>query len=282
MTTQAPHELDVAVREAVLELEDRNFTSPEVFLLLGTGADDMTQLFDGPMEASLGELSTCPSAWKDGTLCAGQIQGVRVWALTDAPDPDQIPWARAWPVWLARAAGAGACLVTAAGSALPLAEDSTIKEDFLFVSDHLSLDGASTLMGLARSNLGPLFPDQGRVHDDVLRSDLIQVALHKGLPCAEGVLACAPGPAIETPAEREYYARAGAHASAQELGAVFHAMAHSGLSGITLIAMLGDPEVSVEELLKTANRLAPGLIELIQAAIDPLAIRCRLEKEEEL
>jgi purine-nucleoside phosphorylase len=172
--------------------------------------------------------------------------------------------------------------VTAAGSALPLGDDSNIEEDYLFVSDHLALDGASTLRGLAQSNLGPLFPDQGRVHDDVLRSELIKAGQRKGLPCAEGVLACAPGPAIETPAEREYYARAGAHASAQELGAVFHAMAHSGLSGITLIAILGDPDVSVEELLKASTRLAPGLSELIQAAIDPLAARSRLELEEEL
>jgi hypothetical protein len=59
-------------------------------------------------------------------------------------------------------------------------------------------------------------------------------------------------------------------------------MAHSGLSGITLVAMLGNPTDSVEELLEASTRLAPGLCELIEASIEPLAALSRSEQEEEL
>ena len=236
MTTQAPHDLDLSVSEAVQELESMNFPSPEVLLLLGTGSDDLTQLLEDPAEVVLGELSACPSAWRSGALCAGELRGVRIWALTDAPLPDRSPWARAWPIWLARAAGAGSCLISAAGCALPAKEEAELSEDYLFLTDHISLDGPTPLRGLAASNLGPLFPDQGRVHDTTTRAALIKEAAQRGLKSAEGVLACAPGPALETPAEREYFSRAGAHASAQDIGAVFHAMAHSGLSGVTLVA----------------------------------------------
>ena len=239
MTTLAPHELDVSVSEAILELESMNFTSPEVFLLLGTGSDDLVQILQSPVEIALGALPTCPTAWKSSSLCAGELHGVRIWALTDAPESDQRPWARAWPIWLARAAGAGTCLISAAGCALPLNDGGALTEDFLFVADHISMDGPSPLHGLASSKLGPLFPDQGRVHDTSARVELIKEARRRGLSSAEGVLACAPGPALETPAEREYFARAGAEASAQDLGAVFHAMAHSGLGGVTLVALLG-------------------------------------------
>jgi len=282
MTNQAPHELDVSVREAVLELESMNFTSPEIFLLLGTGADDLAQMLETPAEISLSQLSTCPPAWQSGTLCAGHIHGVRVWALTDAPDPDPAYWARAWPIWLARVAGAGSCLVTAAGSALTAQEGTKTQEGHFFVADHISLDGSSALRGLGHSNLGPLFPDQGMVHNAALRSELIKEAMRRGLPCAEGVVACTPGPALETPAEREYFARAGAHATSQDLGAVFHAMAHSGLYGLTLITLIGNPGDTVEDLMDHSTRLAPDLLELIESAIDPLADRSRLEKEEEL
>jgi purine-nucleoside phosphorylase len=282
MTTQAPHALDASVREAVLELESMNFTSPEVFLLLGTGSGDLTRLLEDPAEVSLSELPSCPKAWMGGSLCAGEIRGVRIWVLTDAPQTGDASWARAWPVWLSRTAGAGACLVTAAGCALPGHDDSELQDGYLFVSDHLALDGSSALRGLARSNLGPLFPDQGRVHDATSRAALVKEGERRGLACSEGILACTPGPALETPAERAYFAQAGAQASAQDLGAVFHAMAHSGLCGLTIVALLGDPEASVEELLEASTRLAPGLCELIEAAIDPLAERSRQELGEEL
>jgi len=282
MSSQATHELDLSIGEAALELEALNFLAPEIFLLLGTGAEDMAQLLQDPIELPLGELPGCPHAWMGANLCAGRIGDVRAWALTDEPAPDLIPWGRAWPVWLARVAGAGACMITAAGSALPDAGDTIPTEGFLFVSDHMVLEGDSPLRGLTESNLGPLFPDQGRIHDATLRAGVLEIGSNRGLPCTEGILACVPGPTVETPAERAFYAKAGAHASTQDLGAVLHAMAHCGLGGLTIIALVGQPDATIEDLLNASSRLAPGLAEIIETAIDPLADRARLERQEEL
>lgn len=282
MSAKPTHELDASVREANLQLESLSFIAPEIFLLLGTGVEDLTRLFEDCVELSMSELSSCPLAWREGGLCAGRLGDVRVWALSDNPEHDPIPWARAWPIWLARAAGAGACLVTTAGIALPEPSDSHPSEGFLFVSDHLALEGESPLRGLSQSNLGPLFPDQGRVHDATLRASLLEEGQNKGLPCSEGVLACVPGPSLETPAEREYYSRAGADASAQNLGGVLHAMAHCGLGGVTLVTLLGGQDSSIEMMLESSSRLAPGLAELIETSIGPLATRARNERQEEL
>ena len=282
MSAKATHELDASVREANLQLESLNFTAPEIFLLLGTGVEDLTRLLEDCVELSMSELSSCPPAWKDRSLFAGRVGGVRVWALSDDPEHDPVAWARAWPIWLARAAGAGACLITTAGIALPEPNDPHLSEGFLFVSDHLVLGGESPLRGLSQSNLGPLFPDQGRVHDAALRASLLKKGRTKGLPCSEGVLACVPGPSLETPAEREYYNRAGADASAQNLGGVLHAMAHCGLGGVTLVTLLGGQDSSIERMLESSSRLAPGLAELIETSIDPLATRARDERREEL
>jgi len=282
MTNEVFTDLDSSIGAAALGLESLDAPSPEVLLLLGTGVEDITPLFEEPVEVVLSDLPGVPEAWRRAQLIAGRINGVRVWACADAPDPDAVPWARAWPVWLARASGAGACLVTAAGSALPDATPPLPAEGYLLVEDHLVLEGASALCGLASSNLGPLFPDQGGVHDASLRHDLMREGARRGLTCVEGVLACTPGPSLETPAERTYFARAGAHASTQSLGSVFHAMAHSGLDGVTLVALLGDSPARVPDLLAATERLAPGLLELVEAAIEPLAAHARLERQEEL
>jgi purine-nucleoside phosphorylase len=173
-------------------------------------------------------------------------------------------------------------MLSAAGSALPEANPAPPSEGYLLAHDHLALEGASVLRGLSDSNLGPLFPDQGGVHLDSVRHELLQVAAKVGLNCTEGVLACVPGPALETPAERAYHARAGAHASAQNLSGLFHAMAHAGLGGLCLTALLGTPDAKLEDLLAAADRLAPGLLELLMAAIPLLAAHSRSEAEEQL
>ena len=247
-------------------------------MLLGTGTQDVSPLLEEAQNISLQELDECPAAWRGALLCTGRVRGVRVWALTDAPAPGYLDWTRAWPVWLARSAGAGACLVTAAGCGLQGSEEV----DYLAVSDHLVMDGSNALTGLAASSLGPLFPDQGRVHHEGARAELVERAAKVGLRCSAGVLACTPGPTLETPAERRLYERAGAQATTQELGGVFHAMAHSGMGGLSLIALLGAEASSVEDLIERSERLAPGLLELIEAAVEPLAAMARREREEEL
>lgn len=282
MAIQGSHDLDNSIRAAAIELETLEFPAPQVLLLLGTGVDDLIPLLTEPVEIALSDLPQVPGAWRSAQLIAGRFADVRVWACVDAPEADDVSWARAWPIWLARAAGAGSCLITAAGCALPDASSPLPAEGYLFVEDHLMLEGTSALHGLASSNLGPLFPDQGSVHDFSARRDLMQEGARLGLTCVEGVLACVPGPTLETPAERSYYARAGAHASVQDLGNVFHAMAHCGLSGLTLVALLGASSGRVEELLAASNRLAPGLAELIQASVGTLAARAQLERQEEL
>jgi purine-nucleoside phosphorylase len=173
-------------------------------------------------------------------------------------------------------------LICIGASPLVDAKPATLSEGFFLAEDHLMLEGSTPLHGLSSSNLGPLFPDQASVHDKLARAALLERAQTLGLPCEMGVLACIPGPALETPAEQRYHALAGAHAAAQNAGGLYHAMAHSGLSGLTIAALLGRGDATVEELVATAHKLAPGLIELILAATDLLAVNTRLDAKNQL
>ena len=282
MPAQQPHELDASIREASLQLHDHAIGAPEVLMLLATGAEDVMPLLEDPQELSLSELSSAPTAWTDSVLIGGKLNGVRVWLCEDSPRTDVTAWARPWLIWLARQCGAGRALLTIGASALTHATEPCQPEGFFLAADHLMLEGATPLRALSHSNLGPLFPDQGCVHDTTAQEALLLRARSLGLPCDAGVLACIPGPALETPAEQRYHALAGAHASAQNVGALYHAMAHSGLSSITIAALLGEGDAKVEDLVASAQRLAPGLIELIVCATELLGSNSRAEAEGQL
>lgn len=282
MPEQQTHELDASIREASLHLKDGKIVSPEVLLLLAAGANDVQPLLKDPQHISFADVPGAPAAWRGSSLMSGKLGKTRVWLCEDAPENDPNPWGRAWPIWLARQCGAGRALICLGASPLPHATPADISEGFFLADDHLMLEGSTPLLALSSSNLGPLFPDQAGVHDKLAREALHERARALGLPCEMGVLACVPGPALETPAEQRYHALAGAHASAQNAGSLYHAMAHSGLSGLTIAALLGRCDATVEELVASAQRLAPGLIELIIAATESLAANARLDAEASL
>ena len=282
MPTQETHQLDVAVREAAQRLKELNFVSPEVLLLLGTGAEDIVPLLEDAQSLQLDEVPGAPSAWSSSTLMSGKLAGVRVWVCEDILGHTASSWDRAWPVWLSRHCGAGRALITTGASPLPQSNPRCSGEGFFIAKDHLMLEASTPLSSLGTSKLGPLFPDQGKVHDSGVIKRMQEAADSVGLPCQQGVLACIAGPALETPAEQAYHALAGAHATAQNIGGVFHAMAHSGLSGVTLAALLGDGTAVVEDLVASAQRLAPSLQELILLATALLAVNARAEAQEQL
>ncbi len=133
MAIDGTNDLDRGIRSSVQELESMEFQSPEIMLLLGTGTGSLSSIVEEPLEIPCSELPGAPMAWQGAQILAGRVSGARIWAITDEPDPDPVPWARAWPIWLSRAAGAGSCLVTAAGSMLPGSDADLPEEGLLLV-----------------------------------------------------------------------------------------------------------------------------------------------------
>lgn len=273
------HALDASIRSASKSLGESEICGPEVLMLLATGAGDVTALLEDKHQVNLNDLESAPEAWREQPLISGVLNDARVWVIEDAPIEDSCTWARPWPIWLARQCGAGRALLSIGASPLTCSPSSTISEGFFFPADHISLEGSTPLRGLSTSNLGPLFPDQGAVHDSEARKLILAKARALGLPCEEGVLACTLGPTLETPAEQSFHATAGAHASAQNTAGLYHAMAHAGLKGATIAPLLGEGTATVEDLLISAQRLAPGLQELLILGAEVLAANARADSE---
>ncbi len=280
--------LDDSIYAASKELEGRGAPAPDVLFLLGTGVGLLPSSFDASWRLPLERVAGVPPIWRSSHLLAAESGGMSFWFIEDAPGenprggghPAEEPWARAFPVWLAACSGATVCVLTAAGSALPDESGATAEGKLALIRDHINFSGTTPLRGLGESRLGPLFPDQTQVHDAALRGAGLAHAERLGLPVVEGVVACTTGPALETPAERTFYARAGASVAVQDLAGPLIAMSHAGLACLAIVAVLDSGEdVDVAAMVAGADRLAPALDELLNVLTPHLADRALALRE---
>lgn len=272
--------LDQSVRRASRALEERKVPAPRALLLPATGIALLPEHLDASMEIPLDGIDAVPAPWRESTLWAGRLGATPTWILEDVSgDPlDLEPeraWVRGFPLWLAAQCGASLCVHTSAGSALTADEGNAaplFAGSFAVVRDHINLSGRTPLLGLGASRLGPLFPDQTRLHHLGLRRALLEQAERLGIVAREAVAACTAGPALETPAERRMLARIGAEVAVQSLAWPLISAAHAGLSVLAIVAVCdaGPGPVDVASLVETAADAEPRLDQLLVALTEDI------------
>lgn len=277
--------LDAAVERGLGELLDQGLGTPHLLVLAGIGGGLLPERLGDACEVPL-EGAEVWGPWHGGRVISGRLAGLDLWLVDDrgidAPHDERAPWLRALPIWIAAAAGVRLTLHTSAGASLDPALELERGRLFL-ATDHLNLSGVSPLRGLGESRYGPLFPDQTRVHDPAVRQALLRAAGERGLSIDTGVVACGPGPSVETPAEQAWFAAAGAAVSVQGLAMPLIACAHAGLSAAALVAVVqrrGEP-ADLRRILERAEGLAPAIEDLLLTAAPALA-ELALETEEPL
>ncbi|MBL8857173.1 MAG: hypothetical protein JNL28_01530 [Planctomycetes bacterium] len=274
--------LDEAVGTAAAEIGSRALPRPDAFLFLGTGIGMLPAKLSRAARVQLGRIGGVPKPWRDAVLHVGFLGETPVWILEDAPGAPEFggnemsgeaPWVRAFPCWLAAAAGAPVCVHTSAGLALESRANPVAPLSLALVTDHINLSGRTPLLGLGDSKLGPLFPDQSRLHLASLRHSALARGRKLGVPVVEAIAACTPFPALETPAERGYWARAGADIAVQGLAQPLLACAHSGLAVLAIVCITdsGEGIDDVGSLVRNADKLAPALEDLVASLAPDLA-----------
>jgi purine-nucleoside phosphorylase len=261
--------LDECVERARASLAQRGAARPSALFLLGTGAGALPGRLARAGRVPLSKLDGAPRVWGDVLVHWGELDGLGVWLLEDAalePESAEPAWTAAFPVWLAAAAGASTLVLTSAGAALD-GDEAPPLGALALVRDHLNLSGGSPLAGLRESRLGPLFPDQTQLHDAALRRAALARCKSLGLEAREVVAACTLGPSLETPAERAFFARAGAQVSAQRLATPLIAAAHAGLGALAIVVVThaGAGAVDVGRIAAASRALAPALDDLLAA-----------------
>ena len=123
--------------------------------------------------------------------------------------------------------------------------------------------GANPLRGRNDDRLGPRFPDLTEVYARRLRAVAAGEAARLGIPLAEGVYACMPGPNYETPAEVRMLRALGADVVGMSTVPEAIVARHAGMEVLAFAlvanaaAGLGDAPISHAEVLE-AGRQAGG------------------------
>ena len=270
-----PSPLDLAVLSAASALGARGVPDPDVLLLAGTGLGSLPErlTFHHSEVASVDLTGTpgAPELWTRQPLFHGTLETehgpATFWLLEDetldAPlQPDEAPWERGFACWLAAHRGATVVLHASAGATLG---GELEPGDLALVSDHLNLTGSSPLLGLGGSKLGPLFPDVSRLHLDCLRDELQALAAGRGLDARSAVAAATSPASLPTPAEREWFRRAGADLWVAGIASPYLAAAHAGLGMASIVAVTGSeaPSTEVPAILVASGQAAPALEELL-------------------
>jgi purine-nucleoside phosphorylase len=263
--------LDVAVVAALEGLEREGLAAPRALFLMGTGGGLLPLRLKPAARGNLPRIADLPQAWQGAPIHAGELSGLPVWILEDAPGPPErgaLPaagepaWVRSFPCWLAAAAGAAVLVHTSAGASLI---DEIGPGSLAILSDHLNLSGRTPLLGLSGSQLGPLFPDLSLLHHAELRARALAICAELGVPARAAVAACTSGPALDTPAERRFFALAGGEVAVQNLEGPLLAAAHAGLAALAIVCVTdrGDGQADLSTILAAAERLAPALEDLL-------------------
>lgn len=257
--------LDLQVAAATRGAARAVLPAPDVLLFAATGATGLASHLEEAKAVPLEAIEGVPEAWRASTLHCGSMGEVSVWCLEDEPVRDLLladaPWARAFPVWWAAASGAQAMVHASAGTSA----ETSASPHLVAIVDHINLSGSTPLTSLGESRLGPLFPDQTRVHDLRLRELAAEVADAAGLEFGSAVAACAAGPAICTPHELRWHHASGATVTVQDLAAPLIAASHAGLPTLALCAATDHAGAAghLAKLVDASAALAPSLEQLI-------------------
>ena len=261
--------LDVAVQQIRSRLPAG--AAPRVGLVLGSGLGAYADRLSDRIAIPYGDLPGFPVSrvhGHAGNLVYGRGAGAEVLAMqgrVHAYEGHALATV-VWPVRCLIATGCSTLIITnAAGGIHPAMSPG----ELVVIHDHLNLLGDSPLRGDNDERVGARFPDLTRAYDPTLRSLARAAGAELGLALREGVYACSPGPAYETPAEVRMLRTLGADlagmSTVPEVIAARHMGARVlGLSCVTNLAagITGQP-LSHEEVTATAERVRHTFINLL-------------------
>jgi purine-nucleoside phosphorylase len=202
--------------------------------------------------------------WRDSVISfqMGRLHGYEGHAAREVVRPVMIP----------RLAGVSEFLLTnASGGLAPHFRAG----DVMLIRDHVNLTGQNPLVGKNPAGpdgaeLGPRFPDLGRLYDGDWRRRLHRHCRARGLRVHEGVYLGILGPSFETPAEVQLFASWGLHAVGMSTVWEAIALKHAGarLAGISLVsnpaAGLGEGELDHLVILDTCRASAARIVGAIE------------------
>lgn len=148
--------------------------------------------------------------------------------------------------------------------------------DLMLITDHINLQGDNPLIGPNDDELGPRFPDMSEPYDRDLISLADKIARELKIKTKHGIFVAVQGPNLETRAEYRFLRNIGADAVGMSTVPENIVANHMGMRvlGISIITDECFPEtlkpVSVEEIIKVANKAEPKLTRIMKELVKRL------------
>ncbi len=270
----------MSLDDAVRRIREATDLEPRVGVVLGSGLGGLADDVESRVEIPYGDIPGWPvstAVGHAGVLVLGTVAGVPVVVmrgrahLYEGVGADRVVFG----VRVLGKLGIGSLVVTNAAGG--------IKPDFspgqlVLISDHVNLQGASSLVGPNDESLGPRFPDMSDAYDGELRLRAHLAAEELGIHLAEGVYVAWLGPQFETPAEIRFMRAVGGDlagmSTVQEVIAARHmGIRCLGISVVTNMAAGVLPEkIDHEAVLEVGERAAGSLTALLRELVPTLSV----------
>lgn len=269
----------MTVEAALDRIRRSSDLEPRVGAILGSGLGGLADELDERVELPYSDIPGWPvstAVGHAGTLVLGRFDGVPIVAmrgrahLYEGIAADRV----AFGVRVLGRLGIRSLVVTnAAGGINPEYRPGLL----VLISDHVNLQGASSLMGPNDDSLGPRFPDMSDAYDPELRAQARDAAARLGIDTGEGVYGAWLGPQFETPAEIRFMRTVGCDlagmSTVQEVIAARHmGIRVLGISIVTNMAAGVVPEkIDHEAVLEVGAAAAGSLIALVRELVPTLS-----------
>ena len=265
----------MSLDDAVGRIREESELAPRVGVILGSGLGGLADELSEPVEIPYPEIPGWPistAVGHAGTLVLGTLGGVPLAVmrgrahLYEGIGADRV----AFGVRVLGRLGIRSLVVTnAAGGIDPAYRPGQL----VLISDHVNLQGTSSLVGANDDSLGPRFPDMSDAYDHELRARAQEIAARLGIDVGEGVYAAWLGPQFETPAEIRFMRAVGGDLAGMSTVQEVIAARHMGIRvlGISVVTNMAagvlpqkiDHEVVLEIGAAAAGSLTALLRELV-------------------
>jgi purine-nucleoside phosphorylase len=267
--------------ESVAYIRKHTKMRPEIGIILGTGLGGLVKEIRKEIVLDYDEIPHFPVSTVEshhGKLLFGTLAGKKVVAMQgrfhyyEGYTMQQVTF----PVRvMSQKHGLGVktlLISNAAGGMNPEFQ----RGDLMLITDHINLQGNNPLIGPNDDELGPRFPDMSEPYSKKLIALAEKVAGDQKINVRRGVFVAVQGPNLETRAEYRFLRNTGADAVGMSTVPENIVANHMGMQvlGISIITDECFPDtlqpVSVEEIIKTANKAEPKLTKIMKELVRKL------------
>lgn len=249
--------------------------NPEVGIILGTGLGNLANDIQVEKVLPYSQIPNFPVSTVQGhkgQLVFGYLAGKKVVAMQgrfhyyEGYTMQQVTF----PVRVLKMLGIKLLIVSNASGGM---NPSFRVGDIMIIKDHINLFGTNPLIGPNIDELGPRFPEMQEAYDKRYIKLAIKISEQEGIHLQEGVYIGVTGPTFETPAEYNFFFKAGADAVGMSTVPEVIVARHMGLPvfGLSVITDLGIGVVEKpthEEVQKAANAAEPRMTTIVKRLVE--------------